>query len=993
MTELSRPEYVASQRAGLRFIVAYQGERPAARGKLRAAEGLTLRRTLPVLGADAVTTPREHAQAAWEALTDAPRDAAHRRAATGVARVWLDGVRRATLDRSVPQIGAPAAWQAGLDGKGARIAVLDTGVDQTHPDLAGQQIAEKNFSQAPDARDRVGHGTHVASIAAGTGAKSGGRYRGVASGARILDGKVLDDDGFGQESDIIAGAQWAVAQKANVVNLSLGGSDAPDIDPLEAAVNKLSADHGTLFAIAAGNEGILGPGSISSPGSADAALTVGAVDTSDKLADFSSRGPRVGDGALKPDLTGPGVDIGAAAAPGSQVAESGTPVADGYVAISGTSMATPHAAGAAAILAQRHPDWSGARLKAALIASATPGPYSAFEQGTGRIDLRQAITQTVVAEPASLSFDKQLWPHTDDTPQTRTLTYRNLGTQPVTVTVALTGTGPTGKPAPAGFFTTADQRLTVPAGGTASTSVTVDTRRGGTLDGAYSAQVTATAGGQTVRTAAAVEREVESYDVTFRHLGRDGKPARTFSSGIVGFSGPAQGQYLGVDETSKDGKLRLPKGHYLLSGSFEGDDGSTDWVVQPKLVVDRKATVTVDARTTKPVDLTAPDPKATSLTAGADITLANKDWSVGYGWILDSFKGFRIGHLGPAVSTGELFQQFTHVLQRAGDHPSYHLAYGGSTTKAPTGFVRHAKPADLAKVTATLGASAPKKTGGLYAFPRIADLGSGTIGVPSELPHTTTLYVSAKDPRWLLDFEQYDDRGDLEAGYQTDELRLKPGASSTQRFNVGVFGPKLGAWDGVFRDGDTLYGSLPLVADGANNSGFSTFEAVRTTLYRDGKQLGTNTDPLTGEGVFTVPAEAAKYRLSATVRRTRAAGVSTRVTADWTFSSRRTTGEVRLPASVVRFTPTLAPDSTATAGTTISVPVTVWGSAAGDNLKSLTVHVSDDNGAHWKKLAITAGKVSVKNPGPGGSVSFRARATDRQGNTVNQTLHEAYRTR
>ncbi len=125
----------------------------------------------------------------WEALT----------AAAGVTRVWLDGKRRATLDRSAAQIGAPAAWDAGLTGVGVTVAVLDTGVDQTHPDLAGREIAERNFSAAPDNVDRVGHGTHVASIAAGNGAKSGGKFRGIADGASVLDGKVLDDNGSGTE--------------------------------------------------------------------------------------------------------------------------------------------------------------------------------------------------------------------------------------------------------------------------------------------------------------------------------------------------------------------------------------------------------------------------------------------------------------------------------------------------------------------------------------------------------------------------------------------------------------------------------------------------------------------------------------------------------------------------------------------------------------------------------------------------------------------------
>ncbi|WP_232543940.1 S8 family serine peptidase [Streptomyces buecherae] len=992
VTTLSRPEYVASQRAGVRLIVAYQGERPAAKAKLRAAEGTKVRRSLPVLGADAVTASPEHASAAWEALTDASRGAAHRTAAPGVAKVWLDGVRKATLDKSVPQIGAPAAWKAGYDGKGVKIAVLDTGVDQTHRDLVGQQVAEKNFSDAVDTKDRIGHGTHVASIAAGTGAKSGGKYRGVASGAKILDGKVLSDDGFGEDSGIIAGLEWAAAEKADVVNLSLGGTDTPDLDPLEAAVNKLSAKHGILFAISAGNEGEFGPGTIGSPGSADAALTVGAVDKKDKLASFSSRGPRVGDGALKPDVTAPGVDIGAAAAPGSEIAEGGTPVADGYVAISGTSMSAPHAAGAGAILAQQHPDWTGARIKAALVASTTPGKYTAFEQGTGRIDLRKAITQSVVAEPASLSFGKQQWPHTDDKPQTRELTYRNLGDKPVTVDVALTGTGPDGKPAPAGFFTAKDKRLTIPANGTATTSVTVDTRLGGSVDGSYSAQVAATGGGQTVRTAAAVEREVESYDVTLKHVGRDGKPAQTFSSALNGISGLGAGQTFGVDDTSKDGKVRLPKGRYLLSGTISGSDESVDWINQPKLVVDKNTTVTLDARTTKPVDVSVPDRNATSLLAYAEVALTGEA-SFGYGYLLESFAKFRTAHLGPAVPAGELTQQFTSSFQQGESGPTYHVAYGGSVTKAPTGFVRHAKPADLAKITARLGSPAPKKTGALLTFPFLGNSGSWAVSVPTKLPNTATIYVNGKGPRWLLSFDQYNAADELEAGYSTGELRLTPGKSYTRQFNIGVFGPKVSANEGVFRQDNDLYGVLPLFADGGNNSGYATTDKALTTLYRNGKKVGSNTDPLTGSEVFKVPAGAANYKLSTSVSRRGVANVSTKVTGDWTFSSKKTTGEVKLPTSVVRFTPTLALDSTAKAGATLKVPVTVQGSAAGKNLKSLAVYVSYDKGAHWKKLAVSGGKVTVKNPGAGKSVSFKANASDKQGNTVSQTIQEAYRTR
>src|SRR4029453_8028919 len=157
---------------------------------------------------------------------------------------------------------------------------------------------------------------------------------------------------------IIAGMEWATAQGAKVVSMSLGGDPTDGTDPMSAAVNELSAASGALFVIAAGNSGAAHP--VGAPGAADAALTVGAVDRADVLADFSSRGPRVGDEGLKPEITAPGVGIVAARAAGTFMGE---PVDELYTAANGTSMATPHVAGAAAIIAQQHPGWTGAQIK------------------------------------------------------------------------------------------------------------------------------------------------------------------------------------------------------------------------------------------------------------------------------------------------------------------------------------------------------------------------------------------------------------------------------------------------------------------------------------------------------------------------------------------------------------------------------------------------------------------------------------------------------
>ena len=354
VAELNDPAYDRLADGGVPVIVGYEGDRPA---RLFRDGGPEVRAELESLNAEALTLDPTSDPGLWEELTRGNARTGARALASGVTSLTLDGVRRASLDTSVPQIGAPAAWEAGFDGEGVTVAVVDSGIDATHPDLAnggtpanegvagggggGKVLAEANFSEAADAEDRYGHGTHVASIAAGTGAASDGAYTGVAPGANLLSAKVLDDEGYGLDSGVIAGLEWSVEQGADIVNLSLGAEDSPGIDPVEDAVNTLSADSDALIVAAAGNVPWPMESSVSSPASADAALAVGAVDDADALAAFSAVGPRVGDSAVKPDLTAPGAGIGAAAAEGSYLAGEGTPVAEGYVGLDGTSMDVP----------------------------------------------------------------------------------------------------------------------------------------------------------------------------------------------------------------------------------------------------------------------------------------------------------------------------------------------------------------------------------------------------------------------------------------------------------------------------------------------------------------------------------------------------------------------------------------------------------------------------------------------------------------------------
>lgn len=993
--ELAGPESRKAHRAGLKVIVGYRGAAArSARSEVRSSDGTTLRRTLSALDADAVTSAAatDSTGALWDALT---RERSDGSAATtsGIARIWLDGVRKASLDRSTGQVGAPAAWARSYDGTGTKIAVVDTGIDATHPDLAGRVVAERNFSGSPDAKDRVGHGTHVASTAAGTGAKDA-RFKGVAPGAQLINAKVLDDRGAGDDSGVIAGVDWAVAQGADVINMSLGGPDTPGIDPLEAQVNKVSAEKGVLFAIAAGNNGP-GLGTIASPGSADAALTVGAVDDDDAMADFSGVGPRTGDGAVKPDLTAPGVGITAAAATGT-----GGQNPPGYATLDGTSMATPHVAGAAAILKQKNPAWTGAQIKAALTGSAEGGSHTVFQQGAGRLAVGKAIDQTLVAEPVSVTLGTQPWPHTDDTPVTERVTYRNNGTADVTVDLSLEApTGGDGQPAPAGFFTLGAQRITVPAGSTAAVDLTADTRLGGTVDGSYSATVVATGGGQTVRTPAAVDRESESYDVTFKTLGRDGAPSTAWHADLKGYRESATGLRFFPDLSSgSTTTVRLPRGTYSLAADLLADPAApgkgADLISNPELSVTGPTTVTLDARTTRPVKVTVPDPAARPTRAGMMYTLSTPETFIMEGAEYGSFTNLRTAYQGRGMADGSLTQQWSAHWERAGTE--YNVLTGGPVRKLATGFTKTYTTKDMALVKARIGSSVPGADGALAAH-GLMDNGGGVQALYTvrSAPETRNVYLSTADgAAWnivaglLGEADPTGYRG-FDSVYELGDRKFTAGATYTETFNVGVMGPRMNADEGLVRDGDDLHGSLPLVSDGAGHSGFAEYTEASTTVHRDGRLL-TREDAAIDRQTFTLPAESAAYTVATTVRRNPAINrAAPRIDASWSFTSARTTEATMLPVSTVRFRPELALDSTVPAGGKVTVPVQVQGAAAGANLKALQVQVSYD-GTTWLSVPVGSGKVTVRAPEKGKAVSLKAVVTDKAGNRSTVTIHDAF---
>lgn len=879
--------------------------------------------------------------------------------ASGAKKIWLDAQRQADLDRSVAQINAPAAYQAGFTGKGTTVAVLDTGVDQSHPDLQDREIGERNFTTSPDTGDHYGHGTHVASIIAGTGAKSGGKYRGVAPDARILDVKVLGDNGSGQDSGIIAGMEWAVEQGAQIVNMSLGGYDTPEIEPLEEAVNRLS-EKGTLFVVAAGNSG---PDvtTVGSPGTADAALTVGAVDDDNRIAEFSSRGPTKA-GTLKPDLTAPGVGIVAALHSAGRI---GPPVADGYTSLDGTSMATPHVAGAAALVRQQHPDLTGSQLKARLTGSTTPtAELSPFEQGSGRVDVAKLIRQNVTSNPTSLSFGAHQWPHTGEPALTKEITYSNAGSEPVTLDLTAETNGT--------LFSVSPARLTVPAGGSATATVTADIAKqpaGGVMGGAIVANG--------VRTAVVVDLEPESYDVKITGIERSGARTSTTFAFLINVDTGAR-----VWPNSDTGVARLAKGRYLLTGSVLSSSGSHDVINYPDLTVTGPTTIDLDARQAKPVQVTLPVPARLSLLqTGFERVVNGTSYTIGnfsVGGVTDHLGVASLGPDSPEV-TGK-----TATFWTAG--PDFYGLAWYQKGSAPKGLTRTVAKKDLASVRVDMPALKQGQTasiGHTSAPEGRADWGYGSLDNLAAGPRTE--YYGGEGGDWSRRFNLFDENGNI--GALAGPLRhYRPGRSYVEPFNRAVFGPALPESRDIphtFRTGDFMRVTVPLYGDNAGNAGYSPVTEAKTTLYRDNVKAIETTEA--GWAMLDVQPGAANYRLETTA--TRDTALSSKVSGVWTFRSDTTPEQTALPLSVIRFTPQLDDDGTARAGRMLAVPISTQSQTG--SVRVTSVEVSYDGGKTWRGTPITGRRVLLAHPQDAKSVSLRAKASG-SGQTVEQTIVNAY---
>ncbi|WP_439659851.1 S8 family serine peptidase [Lentzea sp. HUAS TT2] len=510
-----------------------------------------------------------------------------RTSASRAEKLWLDGKSRISLTESVPMVGAPAAWQAGFDGTGVTVAVLDTGYDQKHPELAGVVSVAKDFTPS-GIQDNIGHGTHVAATVAGRGSQ----YVGVAKGASLAVGRVCEAD-WCLDSAVIAGMEWAAREvKAKVVNMSLGGDQSDGKDPLSVKVDELTAETGTLFVVAAGNSGVYRK--VGSPAAADSALAVANLTKAGGVNEGSSRGPRIGDHAVKPDIAAPGTDIVAARAENTLWEHA---VDDLHARLTGTSMATPHVAGAAAVLAQRNPSWKAAELKANLMTTVKPVADSPVNIGTGLLDVGRAVTQQVHASVGSLSFGLVEWPHTKTF--TKTITYSNTGGTPVTLALRHD----------LGADFAVPSSVTVPAQGSVAVDVVLDPRKG---LGTFFGHVKASAAGVELTTSVGAYVQEERHALTLSMIGRDGKPvANEFAVVVNMTTQEASVLSIGPDGT---GSSKLPVADYAVLSRIDEVTANYDWFVPVaatevagRVSLAADVSVTLDARQGKQISVELPE--------------------------------------------------------------------------------------------------------------------------------------------------------------------------------------------------------------------------------------------------------------------------------------------------------------------------------------------------------------------------------------------------
>ncbi|MEU1493817.1 S8 family serine peptidase [Streptomyces sp. NPDC005776] len=1006
VTGLIRQGYDDAHADSLPLIATYGAGVDVARSAPAAPRGSERVLSLPAVDGIALKAGKDTAADFWQDITNS-----RSRTASTLKKLWLDGKVETTLDRSTAQVHAPEAWAAGYDGKGTKVAVLDTGVDAGHPDLVNRVAASENFTDSESTDDRVGHGTHTASTVGGSGAASDGRKKGVAPGTSLLVGKVLNDQGYGLDSWIIAGMQWAVDQKADVVSMSLGNPAIGDCtDPMAQATEQLARNTHTLFVIAAGNAGP-GAETVSSPGCVPGVLTVGAVDRDDTTASFSSRGPVAVTHTLKPELSAPGVDISAANAGGRGVYA--------YQSMSGTSMATPHVAGAAAVVRQAHPDWTAQQIKAALVSSARTGGKvaGADRTGGGVLDVFGAVNQKVLAAPA-VQAGSYNWPQDASDRTTVKVPFTNTTGSDLTLSLKVDGLhGNDGSEVRSGIVELEQNKVRVPAGATVQVPLRVDpTAR--LKDGQYGAvtgRIMATGGGAHVSVPVTLYVQPETVTLRVKLIDRNGKPAAGPSSlDLVSLdtdNGERRGNAGATDQT-----YRVRPGDYSLSsfvGTYDADNApeSVSYLAQPQLRITRDTTVVLDARKAHRLSLRTERPSTVANTTFSYTRSWDDTWQISGSVMAGSDVRKFYADVDGRAENGDF--EFRPTWRATGSEDGSPYVYNLSfPTRGPLHSDQVYKPKDagLAQVTETwkslgkegdyIDAMFLHPAGSVGSYVPVSPF--GTVHVPA----TRTAYYTTGEDAWshsaMTSFPF--------AAFLGDQLRTyRAGQRSAEEWYGGPLHPAAPRdTDGkqvlaAERQGDLIGIQTALWLDGSGDHwsyGASFGDLGKLVLKRNGQQIATSAYPY---DVFQVPDEDSSYELTQYLEKIPSSDRnwlrSTAVATTWSFRSHRE------PDVYSRGLPILFPVydvpvdgmNTVPARSGIEVGLSVEGHAGytPGAVEAASLSYSYDGGTTWTQAPTqqrhgrwTA--VLDHTGAAGKQVTTKATFTDARGNAVTQTITRAY---
>ena len=447
-------------------------------------------------------------------------------------------------------------------------------------------------------------------------------------------------------------------------------------------------------------------------------------------------------------------------------------------------MAAPHVTGAAAMLAQQHPAWTPAELKAALMGAATALAEAGVDRvGAGRLDIAKAVASPVLADPASLSFGDRLG--------VRPVTYHNAGDTAVTLDLTIASD------APDGTFALDQPRITVPAGGSASVQVTADPRVAGP-DGRFTGALTAAGGDVSIRTTLSMAKAPATFALTVRYTDRTGTPAARTYGAAYALDGSGRSALPNADGT---GTLRLPRGAYTLDTKVFGDDGEVTLLNQPKLVLDKDTTVEMDARLGRPVTVPAPRAGATQVYANVAFALPGAAGST----LQDTtFDDMYTAQIGPDAGLAGFRTDVAASWAQGSSRNSPYLYSLAWTVKDRyvTGFARTIDPSSLAAVDTEYGAAAAGTTGLMIRSLR----GSGYTSA-FDLPFRRTEYfTTGADVRWASQFAEISGSGSYLS--LSGAPLARPG---TERWNTPVFGPAFTGGNGSVPDRRSDHGRPLLV--------------------------------------------------------------------------------------------------------------------------------------------------------------------------------------